>query len=85
MDTFPSTPEEYEEQQEIFNAIAEEQQSHEPQPEEVGSKLTEDCQDYIDYLKVDRIINDGHHMLGFLWEKYGKEVVSSKLTELFNK
>lgn len=41
MDTFPSTPEEYEEQQEIFNAIAEEQQSHEPQPDQLTCSFFE--------------------------------------------
>lgn len=84
MDTFPATPEEYEEQQEIFNAITEERQAHEPQPEDFETDLTKDCQDYIDYLKVDGIIGNSHHTLRHLWEKYGRENVESKLKELFS-
>jgi hypothetical protein len=46
------------------------------------NELAKDCQDYIDYIAVDRIVNDGHHALYHLWKKYGRDVVQAKIAEL---
>jgi hypothetical protein len=46
--------------------------------------LVADCNKYIEHLKLDSVINDGHRHLAKLWAKYGRETVTAKLKELFN-
>jgi hypothetical protein len=56
----------------------------ESQSTKTENTLITDCLEYINYLKVERVINDGHVHLAHLWKTYGREAVQAKLIELFN-